>query len=59
MNAPCRNCPDRNPGCHDQCERYQEYRAWAQEKNRTEKQCKRSKDFYDQAPRDYAYSKYW
>lgn len=25
---PCLNCPLRQPGCHDKCEKYQEYRAY-------------------------------
>jgi len=24
--APCKNCPDREPGCHSECERYAEWR---------------------------------
>ncbi len=27
MMAPCKDCPDRAPVCHDSCERYQAYRA--------------------------------
>lgn len=27
MTAPCRNCTDRNIGCHGQCEKYAAYRA--------------------------------
>ena len=26
MNAPCKDCPDRKPGCHSVCERYLDYR---------------------------------
>lgn len=26
MNAPCYGCADREPLCHDRCERYLEYR---------------------------------
>ena len=26
MNAPCLNCVDRNPPCHDSCERYKDFR---------------------------------
>lgn len=29
--APCRNCIDRYLGCHDKCDKYQEFRA---ERNR-------------------------
>ena len=27
INPPCKDCPDRTPGCHDSCERYREFRA--------------------------------
>lgn len=25
MNAPCKDCPNRQIGCHSKCEKYQEY----------------------------------
>ena len=25
MKVPCKNCPDRNPGCHDHCPTYLEF----------------------------------
>lgn len=28
MNAPCKDCGDRKIGCHGQCKKYLEYRAW-------------------------------
>jgi len=30
MDAPCHGCKDRKVGCHDRCERYQEYRQYAE-----------------------------
>lgn len=27
MAAPCKDCPNRHPECHGQCEAYQAYRA--------------------------------
>lgn len=27
MIAPCKDCPDRQIGCHGQCERYKAFRA--------------------------------
>ena len=27
MTAPCKDCPDRVPGCHSRCERYATYSA--------------------------------
>lgn len=29
--APCHNCPERHPGCHGKCEKYQ---AWKAERNK-------------------------
>ena len=26
MNAPCKDCPERYLGCHQNCEKYQDYR---------------------------------
>ena len=26
MNAPCKNCPDREIGCHSKCNKYSEFR---------------------------------
>lgn len=25
-NSTCKGCPERSPGCHDRCERFQEWR---------------------------------
>ena len=25
--SPCKGCADRNPGCHDHCEAYKEWKA--------------------------------
>lgn len=25
--SPCKDCPDRYPGCHGDCEKYADYRA--------------------------------
>lgn len=33
MKAPCKDCPDRHPNCHSQCEAYQEYAAFNRAKN--------------------------
>ena len=27
MDATCKGCADRFPGCHDKCERYAQFRA--------------------------------
>ena len=32
MKNPCgRDCPEREPGCHGSCEKYQAWKAWNQE----------------------------
>ena len=28
MKVPCKNCPDRNPGCHDHCPTYLEFNEY-------------------------------
>lgn len=28
MKVPCKDCPDRVLGCHDTCEKYQEFKAY-------------------------------
>lgn len=38
MTSPCKGCPDRYPGCHDHCDKYQEWKAKYQEgKERSQK----------------------
>ena len=32
MKPPCKDCQNRVIGCHSGCERYQEYRTWADQK---------------------------
>lgn len=34
MTAPCKNCTDRQMGCHGQCERYKAYREVMDEAGR-------------------------
>lgn len=35
MNPPCKDCPNRHPGCHGSCEKYQIWRKeWEQLKER-------------------------
>ena len=46
MNAPCKDCPDRNYMCHSTCEKYIEY-----QKHREEVR-KKKQEFYRQ---DYDY----
>ena len=28
MVCPCKDCPDRDEGCHGKCERYKAYADW-------------------------------
>lgn len=32
--APCKDCPEKELGCHDRCERYQEFRKTRREYNK-------------------------
>ena len=41
MNAPCKNCPDREIGCHSKCNKYSEFRK----KRDEELDRKRKEDF--------------
>lgn len=37
LSAPCKDCAERHPGCHSECERYKEYsreQAQGREKRR-------------------------
>ena len=40
--APCKDCANRNPGCHDRCERYADW------KERLNKLNKARKEYADQ-----------
>lgn len=31
MNVPCKDCPNRQIGCHSKCEKYQEYARFCEE----------------------------
>lgn len=32
--APCKDCPDRAPGCHSTCERYAEFKVAKEAENK-------------------------
>lgn len=34
MICPCKGCEDRTITCHGVCKRYQEWKAWIEERNR-------------------------
>ena len=36
MTPPCKDCPDRTPGCHAKCGKYAEYVAWNEERKRVQ-----------------------
>lgn len=33
MVAPCKGCPRKTPGCHDQCQAYKEFQVVVKQKN--------------------------
>lgn len=43
MTNPCRNCPERTPGCHSRCQYYAEYEQ-AQNERRERIKAERDKD---------------
>lgn len=43
----CRDCPDKHPGCHDHCEKYQSALAEWKEKKAAVKHAKRLYKQYD------------
>ena len=59
MKAPCHRCEKRNPGCHDSCPEYLAYRDWARNKNRKERETRRSYAFYDEMSRKFGHGEYW
>ena len=36
--APCRNCTERHPACHDTCEKYQEFQQYMKLKHKWERE---------------------
>lgn len=49
MNAPCKDCPKRYPGCHPECE---EYLAYSREKER-ERRERRMRQLSTPGPYEY------
>ena len=41
MKGPCKDCPDRHPACHDQCEKY---RKWLDAYHADQRDIRRLKD---------------
>lgn len=37
LTAPCKECMDRTPGCHDKCQTFRGFRARLEEKRKYEK----------------------
>ena len=35
---PCKDCKDRNPGCHDKCDRYKEWKMRLEKINKKRKE---------------------
>lgn len=40
MNVPCRNCKEREEGCHSKCERYSAFKEEVERIRKTEKKAK-------------------
>lgn len=54
MITPCKNCTDRNPECHSNCERYDEWKAYMDGVNEIKnKECSLRASF-----RERSYDKY-
>lgn len=55
---PCKDCPDRYPGCHDHCEK-ESYLEWRRlrELKRQDEQARSSKNIADLLPSDERYHK--
>lgn len=41
--APCKDCPDRIPGCHDSCDRYKEWKSQLEKLNEARREYDRSR----------------
>lgn len=48
-NCPCKDCPDRAPGCHGKCERFLAWQKWNEERRDRERNERRSKDVMSDA----------
>lgn len=53
MNAPCKNCPDRYPACHDKCQKYQTWLAEYRKEEAVKKEWKKQK--HEDSMRDGRY----
>lgn len=40
MYAPCKNCKDRHPACHDSCPKYKEFKKRIAEQKKKERYLK-------------------
>jgi len=47
--SPCLNCPDRHPGCHSTCDKYQQFK----QKKEEERKNRRVSREYDAYMKDY------
>ena len=36
--SPCKDCPDRHLACHDECDKYKEWKAYVDDTRRKQKQ---------------------
>ena len=49
MKVPCKGCPDRTPGCHENCDRF---KTWRDERNAV---LERKRQANEQTAYAYAY----
>lgn len=46
MNAPCKDCPDRQVGCHSTCEKYITFAKEKREQNESIKKARHEESLY-------------
>lgn len=44
VTAPCKDCPDRYPGCHSKCPKYQQFKEDNEKRKQAEQEQKRRDD---------------
>lgn len=57
LKVPCKDCPDRNPGCHSTCAAYISYRAELDKINAEKNENKKFEDFFNYHARYKRYKK--
>ena len=44
VTAPCKDCPDRYPGCHSKCPKYQQFKVENKKRKQAEQEQRRRDD---------------